>query len=136
MMTVREIAKQSGVSPGAIRYYSRIGLLRPRRNRRNRYQQYEHSDVLSVRFIRQAKNLGYTLKEIARIIEEARKGNSPCPLVRKIIGGRIVQNRSAINEMVALQKQMEKALAKWSKMPDRLPDGQSVCHLIESTGEL
>lgn len=136
MMTVREIARQSGVSSGAIRYYSRIGLLRPKRNSRNQYQQYQHSDVIVVRFIRQARSLGYTLKEISTIMQEARKGKSPCPIVRKIIGARIVQNRNALSELVRLQTRMEKAMEKWAKMPDRLPDGQSVCHLIESAGEL
>ena len=135
-MTVKDVARQSGVSPGAVRYYSRIGLLRPKRNRRNRYQEYQESDVAGVRFIRQAKSLGYTLNEIAQVVQEARKGKSPCPMVRRIIGGRIVQNRNTLNELVGLQTRMEKALVKWSEMPDRLPDHRSVCYLIESTGEL
>lgn len=134
-MTVKEIAGQSRVSTGAIRYYSRLGLLRPKRNRRNGYKQYGESDVAYVRFIRQAKSLGYTLNEIVQIIEESKKGNSPCPIARKIISSRIKENRNALNELTGLQTKMEKALVKWSKMPDRVPDGHSVCYLIESTGE-
>ena len=135
MMTVKEIAERSRVSPGAIRHYSRLGLLRPTRNRRNGYQQYGDSDLAHVRFIRQAQSLGYTLNEIRQIIEESRKGKSPCPIARKIIGSRINENRRALDKLIRLQTQMEKALVKWSKMPDRVPDGHSVCYLIESTGE-
>jgi DNA-binding transcriptional MerR regulator len=89
-----------------------------------------------LRFIRRAKSLGYTLKEIATIMQEARKGNSPYPIVRTIIGSRIVQNRVALSEMLGLQTLMEQALKKWAKMSDRLPDGESICYLIETTGEL
>jgi len=34
--------------------------------------------------------------------------------------------------MLKLQIRMEKALKKWRQMPDGIPDGDSVCHLIES----
>ena len=32
-----------------------------------------------------------------------------------------------------LQMRMEKALSSWEKMPDGIPDGDSICHLIETT---
>jgi len=34
--------------------------------------------------------------------------------------------------MLTQQVRMEEALAAWEKMPDRAPNGDSVCHLIES----
>jgi hypothetical protein len=36
---------------------------------------------------------------------------------------------------MALQKRMEQALEQWADMPDGVPDGHSVCHLIESFAE-
>jgi len=33
---------------------------------------------------------------------------------------------------MALQTRMEQALDQWAEMPDGVPDGHSVCHLIES----
>jgi len=67
MMKVREVARRSGVADHVVRYYTRIGLLKPSRNLHNRYKQYKESDISRLRFIRQAKSLGYTLGEIARI---------------------------------------------------------------------
>jgi hypothetical protein len=34
--------------------------------------------------------------------------------------------------MLRLQTRIEQALAQWGEMPDRVPDGHSGCHLIES----
>ena len=45
---------------------------------------------------------------------------------------RIDENRQRLDELLALQVRMEQALKKWGDMPDGVPDGHSVCHLIES----
>jgi len=132
MFTVNHLARRVGVSAHAVRYYSRIGLLQPGRNPENGYRLFDRSDVTRLQFIRQAQSLGFTLDEVAEILEESGKGKSPCPKVREILGRRIEENRRKLEELNALQARMEQALLQWSKMPDMEPDGDSVCHLIES----
>jgi len=136
MMTANILAKQSDVSLFTVRHYTRIGLLRPARNRQNNYKVYQPSDSVRVRFIQAAKNLGFSLAEVADILDEAKHGNSPCPLVREIIVRRIDENRRKIKEMQKLQRKMENSLKNWSKMKNSMPNGDSVCHLIESVGEI
>lgn len=132
MLTVSELANRSSTTPHAVRYYTRIGLLQPERNPNNGYNLYRPNDVMSLRFIRQAKRLGYTLSEIRAIMHDAGQGQSPCPRVREILLRRIDENRRQLNELVSLQARMEQALLDWSDKPDGIPDGHSVCHLIES----
>ena len=132
MMTVTELAKLSGTTPHAVRYYTRMGLLTPSRNPENGYRHYKTTEVSWLRFIRQAKALGYTLHEIQEIMHDKDEGKSPCPRVREILQRRIVENRHHLQELIELQERMETALVKWSKMPDSKSNGHSVCHLIES----
>ncbi len=120
------------MAPHVVRYYTRIGLLSPKRNRNNGYKLFAQSDVARLRFIRKAKMFGYTLAEIAEILNHASHGESPCPMVRSIIEKRIDENRKKLDELIELQKRMECALSDWRGRPDRLPDGDMVCHLIES----
>jgi len=134
-LTVTELANSSNMTPHAVRYYTRIGLLRPERNPNNGYRLYRYSDVDWLRFIHRAKWLGYTLNEIKAIMEDATQGHSPCPRVREILLRRIDANRRQLEEMRILQDRMEQAMKQWSNMPDGIPDGHSVCHLIESFGE-
>jgi len=131
-MTVSEVAARADVVPEVIRYYSKIGLLKPQKNRKNGYKLYDAADVAKLVFIRKAKNLGYTLKEIEEIISHAHDGKSPCPLVRRIIENRIEEHRRRLDDMLALQSRMEKAVKQWQHMPDGIPDGHSVCVLIEA----
>ena len=132
MMTVAVLAKQSGATPHAVRYYTRMGLLSPTRNPENGYRQYKPSEVSWLRYIRQAKALGYTLHEIQEIMHDRDEGNSPCPRVRELLQRRIVDNRRHLQELLELQDRMETALVQWSEMPDSKSSGHSVCHLIES----
>ena len=132
MLLVNELAKQCEVTTDAIHYYTRLGLLKPDRNAKNDYRLYNKIDIKRLKFIHRAKHLGYTLNEITQIFKECEKGKSPCPRVREIIQRRIVENRKKIDQALQLQELMEEALTQWEDMPDGVPDGHTICLLIES----
>lgn len=131
-LQVADLAKRASVSADTVRYYSRIGLLAPVRNPENGYKQFATSDVARLNFIRQAQTLGFSLKEIRAILEESRKGASPCPMVRDALKRHIAHTDRQIVKLQALRGRMHQALKQWQHMPDGVPDGDSVCHLIES----
>lgn len=135
MMTAAVLAEETDTTVYTVRHYTNIGLLKPSRNKTNNYKIYHHSDIILLRFINNAKDLGFNLKEISEILTEAESGHSPCPLVREIIEKRIRENREKIRQMQELQNKMEKTRASWAKMEDALPNGHSVCHLIESIAD-
>lgn len=130
---VKQLARLCKVPADTVRHYTRIGLLKPDRDPVNGYYQYRISDSKRLDFIKKAKSLGYSLKEIEHILAESRKGKSPCPLVRELISQRIQENRAHLEQLMELQLRMENALTSWEKMPDGIPNGESICHLIEST---
>ena len=135
MITVNTISKHSGVSVHTVRYYSRIGLLRPRRDPENGYRVFEPSDLSRLNFIRRAQNLGFTLHEISEILDIAGEGDSPCQRVRKILQQHIYENKTKIEHLVDLQTRMEKTLALWQTLSDGDPNAHSICRLIDSANE-
>lgn len=132
MYTVNQLAKQSNAAAHVVRYYLRIGLIEATSQQQNGYRLFAPEQASRLRFIRLAKQLGFTLSEIRQILEHSERLESPCQDVRKIIQDRIEENRVKIDEMMQLQSRMESALELWHTMPDGEPDGHSVCHLIES----
>jgi len=132
MLTVNELATRGDAPAHVVRYYVRIGLIQPAGQQENGYRLFKSYDAMRLRFIRMAKQLGFTLNEIKQITRHADMGESPCDDVRKIIQHRIQENRAKIEEMMKLQTRMEQALEQWKLMPNGIPDGDSVCHLIES----
>jgi len=131
MMTVGEIAVQAGVTPDAVRYYVRIGLLHPERNPENDYRLFATSDIDRLRFMVRAKALGFTLAEIRLVFSDIEAGSSPCPNVRNTLQRRITENKKIIAELVALQERMEQAQKEWQEIPDNMPSDKIFCHLIE-----
>lgn len=131
-MKVNQVAESAGVSPHAIRYYARLGLLVPARQSGNGYRRFADADVKRLAFIRKAQALGFTLKEIRDVFEMSRAGRTPCPLVREIVQRRVKENSRRLAEVAALQRSMESALKRWEEMPDGAPDGDAICRLIEA----
>lgn len=69
LMTRGELAKKTGVSPAAIRYYEEHNILPSPRRRSNGYRFYTEDYVVKIQLIKDAKTLGYSLKEIAEIMD-------------------------------------------------------------------
>src|SRR5688500_12870374 len=131
-MTASVLAKRAEVPLFTVRYYTRIGLLKPSRDLRNGYKIYKHSDKERLQFITAAKELGFTLAEIEDILDRAQHNKTPCPMVRDIVEKRIEENKQKIRELKRLQKRLESAAEMWKTMKNSTPDGHTVCRLIES----
>lgn len=134
-MQVHELATRATVAPHVVRYYARLGLLRPARDPRNKYQHFSQADLQRLAFIGKAKRLGFTLGEVRLVLEMSRKGKTPCPLVREVVRRRVADNAHDLAELTTLQERMQGALRKWRRMPDGVPDGRAICRLIEAVGE-
>lgn len=132
MLTVGTLSKATKTTPDTVRHYVRIGLLTPTRNPVNGYKLFSDNDLKKLAFIRRAKGLGFTLGDIQTIFDHSSDGESPCPVVRDMIQQRIDENRVRLFELNNLQQRMDEALNRWKEMPDGEPDGEAICHLIES----
>src|ERR1700722_19292234 len=83
-MTIGRVANAAGLSIDAIRFYERQRLiLAPRRNFSG-YRNYPDDVLDRLRFIGDAKRLGFTLKEIKELLSEGVKSTNECgPVTRK-----------------------------------------------------
>lgn len=72
-LTIGQLAKRTRVNVETIRYDERRGPLPQPPRRASGYRQYSQDDVVSLRFIRRAKTLEFSLKEIAELLAK----NSP-----------------------------------------------------------
>ena len=67
-LTIGAVAKRVGVAIDTIRYYEREGLLPEPERRASGYRSYGDATVAQLRFIRRAKDLGFTLEEIRELL--------------------------------------------------------------------
>jgi Cu(I)-responsive transcriptional regulator len=67
-MNIGQVAKASGVSQRMVRHYEAIGLIPPPRRRDSGYRDYALADVHRLRFIANARDLGFPIEEIRKLL--------------------------------------------------------------------
>ncbi len=130
-MKVSELAKRAGVTADTVRHYTRVGLLKPRRDPDNGYQLYDGTALKHLRFIQKARLLGFSLHDIETIVHHEHSGTSPCPTVRGLMARYLPKVREQIAELQQQLTRMEQAMLAWEEMSDGVPDDDAICPLIE-----
>jgi MerR family copper efflux transcriptional regulator len=127
-MNIGKVAEASGVSPKMIRYYETNGLLNKAARRENTYRDFDDRDIHDLRFIRRARNLGFSVAEIKRLLSLWRDANRPSRDVKKIVADHIEDLEAKIAEMEGMVKTL-KHLASHCHGNDR-PD----CPILDGLG--
>jgi MerR family copper efflux transcriptional regulator len=68
LRNIGEAARESGVSAKSIRHYESIGLIPPANRTFANYRLYTRNDVETLRFIRHARNVGFSLDSIHELL--------------------------------------------------------------------
>jgi MerR family transcriptional regulator, copper efflux regulator len=106
-MQIGEAAAQSGVSAKMIRYYEEIGLV-PRSDRQAQgYRDYDDQDVHRLRFVARARDLGFSIKEIAellRLYSDRRRSSSD---VKRIALKHVAELETKIRAMRQLKRTIQ-----------------------------
>jgi MerR family copper efflux transcriptional regulator len=67
-MNIGTVATKSGVPAKTIRYYESVGLIPSATRASNGYRTYDELDVQVLRFIQRARNLGFSVDEVANLL--------------------------------------------------------------------
>jgi DNA-binding transcriptional MerR regulator len=109
-MRIGQLAELAGVRPQTIRFYERKKLLPKAARTPSNYRAYTDSDLERVRFIRQAQQLGFTLKETRGLLQlhYPSPGRSPYPMPSaRFQSAMLIARRTLIridSQIVALQR--------------------------------
>lgn len=110
-MNIGETAKISGVNAKLIRYYESIGII-PRASRTDSgYRVYTENDVHTLRFVRRARSLGFSMKEIKKLIGLWRNRSRASADVKALVQAQVHQLENKIQEL-ELMKDTLKHLAR------------------------
>ena len=110
-MTIGELAKSAGTTVQTIRYYEREGLLpRAHRWRDNNYRDFDEAAVRRLRFIRAAKELGFTLREIKQLLDLNVLPTEACGEVAQMIAAKLDDLDQRLAELCSLRRDLRELL--------------------------
>jgi Hg(II)-responsive transcriptional regulator len=102
-MQIGQLAQKAGVPIDTVRYYERQGLLPPPQRRASGYREYTARDVSRLRFIRRAKDLGFTLQEIQDLLVLSAARHADRAEVRALAARRLADIEHRIRELEAMR---------------------------------
>ena len=132
-MQIGELAKRVGVNIQTIRFYERKKLLPPPERKSSGYRVYSGEDLHRLRFIRQAKDLGFSLDEIREILAMRARGACPCGRVLGMAEHHLRDIQQRIRQMTRFERELSLAVKQWSKSGQPQLAGDEFCALIERT---
>jgi Cu(I)-responsive transcriptional regulator len=103
-MNIGAAAKASAVSAKMIRHYESLGLLPKVPRTEAGYRQYDHATVHTLRFIRRARDLGFSMNEIATLLGLWRNRRRASADVKRIALAHVADLQRRIDEMSAMQR--------------------------------
>src|SRR5947209_4537677 len=113
-LTIGELARRAGVGVETVRFYERQGLLAEPARRASGYRQYGEDIVARLRFIRRAKELGFTLKEIAELLALRLDPDTTCADVRQRAVAKLADVESKLRDLRRIKKALRKLTATCS----------------------
>lgn len=129
MTSIGDAAKASGVSAKMIRHYEEVGLLAAPRRTEAGYRQYSPGEIHTLRFIRHARDLGFSIQAIGKLVGLWRDRRRPSRQVKALAQAHIVELEQKAREILAMKATLEH-LVHCCKGDDR-PD----CPILENLAD-
>ena len=129
-MKIGEVARAAGVGVDAVRFYEREGLLPEPARRPSGYREYPPDAVMDLRFIKRAKELGFSLKEISELLSIEREPDATAADVKTLAEEKLAD----LEEKIRALQRMRRALRKVAEScPGRGPTSE--CSILRSLTE-
>lgn len=123
------LSERSGVNIETIRYYERVNLLPKPARSEGGYRLYQPPDSDRLHFIRRARDLGFSLDEIRRLLDLADQKSKSCHRAHTIAAEHLAEVRAKMRDL----RRMERVLATMVKAcaQGTMPD----CPLLQALAE-
>lgn len=106
-MNIGEAARRSGVSAKMVRHYESLGLLPPVSRTDSGYRQYGENEVHVLRFIKRARELGFSMAEIGELVGLWRNRRRSSVNVRRIAQKHAAELAERIEAMREMQRTLQ-----------------------------
>lgn len=123
-LTIGRLAKAAEVNIETIRYYQRMGLLIEPVKPYSGFRVYPDETINRIRFIKRAQKLGFSLKDIAHLLE---LGDGHCDDVREQAEAKLSKIEAQIKDLQSMRKMLKTLVSECSA-----GNGKGRCPIVQS----
>lgn len=127
-VSIGQAARLSGISPKMLRHYESLGLLGAVHRTESNYRQYSLADVHTLRFIRRARDMGFSLDAIAELVSLWHNRRRSSASVKRITQKHLDELAQRIEALQAMQRTLSHLLHECPG--DHRPD----CPILDDLG--
>ena len=127
-LNIGQAAAASGVSAKMIRHYEEIGLLPGAKRTASGYRLYKEADIHMLRFVRRARDLGFSMDEIRGLLELWRNRRRASGDVKRLAQKHIADLEARIAELEAMRGTLANLAAHCHG------DSRPECPILEDLG--
>jgi len=109
-ISIGALSKQSGIGIETIRFYERIGVLIPAGRKASGYRYYDDESTKTLRFLRHAKDLGFSLAEIKALLKLRAGKTSQCEEVQIQASKHLQDVEDKIRHLESIQRALSKLI--------------------------
>lgn len=109
MYRIGQLAKLADVTPDTIRYYEKQGMMGHDLRTQGGFRLYNEQDLQRLRFIRYAKQLGFTLEAIRELLSiRIDPAHHTCQESKSIVDARLAEVENRLRELVLMRDSLKR----------------------------
>lgn len=106
MFSIGSLSKKTGVKVPTIRYYEQIGLIDPVVRTEGNQRRYSNTELDRICFIRHARDLGFSIEAIRKLIELSQLPDKDCADANKIAHKQLIRTQARIASLQGLEAEL------------------------------
>ncbi len=126
-MQIGELSRVTGTPVDTIRYYEKIGLLRPAARTQGNYRRYSSQAIDQLRFVRRCRRLGISLVQVRQLLEFCSDPERRCDEVNEMLDQHIERLDKQLLDMQSLARELRQLRAVC-----RAPGKAASCRILTS----
>ena len=108
--SIGQLAKTAGVNIQTVRYYERLRLLEPSDRKPSGYRLYDGESLKRLRFIKNAQTLGFTLHEIAELLNLRVTSTARCGDIQRKAQAKLKQVEVKVRDLQVLARALRQVI--------------------------
>ncbi len=111
LMTIGQLARKSGLTPRAIRYYEQLGLVQPPLRTDSNYRLFDSDSVERLHFISKCRSLGFSIAQITDVLSITDNSADTCVEVGELAKHHLILIDGKLHDLMRMRISLAKSTA-------------------------